>query len=87
MEKKEKKEMTKAPTGFEIIKREFIKDKIALVSLIILVALILIIFISSALLNQDEVMTVSLLDKYARPGEGFWLGADSGGRSDRKSVV
>lgn len=81
MEKKEKKEITKAPTGFEIIKREFIKDKIALVSLIILVTLILIIFISSALLNQDEVMTVSLLDKYARPGEGFWLGADSGGRS------
>lgn len=81
MKKKSAKIVTEIPTGFGIIKREFAKDKLALVSLIILVSLILIIFISSIFINQEEVMTVSLLDKFARPGEGFWLGADSGGRS------
>ena len=81
MNNKEEEKFSEAPTGFEVIKREFLKDKVALFSLIILVSLILIIFISSLLLNQEEVMTVSLLDKFARPGEGFWLGADSGGRS------
>lgn len=81
MNNNEEEKFSEAPTGFEVIKREFLKDKVALFSLIILVSLILIIFISSLLLNQEEVMTVSLLDKFARPGEGFWLGADSGGRS------
>ena len=71
MNNKEEEKFSEAPTGFEVIKREFLKDKVALFSLIILVSLILIIFISSLLLNQEEVMTVSLLDKFARPGEGF----------------
>ena len=41
-----------------------------------------IIFIGSLFANQDEIMKISLLDKYAIPmKEGFWLGSDSGGRS------
>lgn len=67
--------------NFEIIKREFVKDKKSLVALVTLVTLLLVIFISSLFLNQEKIMTVSILDSYARPGEGFWLGADSGGRS------
>lgn len=81
MENKNEKKVTDVPTGFSIIKREFKKDKIALVSLIILLVLIITIFVSSLFINQEKIMTVSLLDKFARPGEGFWLGADSGGRS------
>lgn len=81
MENKNEKKVTDVPTGFSIIKREFKKDKIALISLIILLVLIITIFVSSLFINQEKVMTVSLLDKFARPGEGFWLGADSGGRS------
>lgn len=81
MADKKVKSTTEVPTGFGVIKREFLKDKIALVSLIILTSLILIIFISALFMDQEKVMTVSLLDKFARPGEGFWLGADAGGRS------
>lgn len=66
---------------FDIVKREIQKDKFALISLIILTVLFLIIFIGSLFVNQEEIMRVSLLDKYAAPGEGFWLGADAGGRS------
>lgn len=69
------------PTGFRVIKREFQKDKLALFSLVLLIIIFVIIFVSAGLLNQEEVMKVSLRDKFARPLEGFWLGADYGGRS------
>lgn len=81
MSSKEKTAESKVPTGFEVIKREFQKDKIATISLIILISIIVIVFISSMLINQEEIMRVSLIDKFAAPGEGFWLGADAGGRS------
>lgn len=81
MSSKEKTTESKVPTGFEVIKREFQKDKIATISLIILISIIAIVFISSMLINQEEIMRVSLIDKFAAPGEGFWLGADAGGRS------
>ena len=68
------------PTGISIILRELKKDKLAMGSVILLVTLFVIIFVSAALINQEDVMKISLLDKYARPGEGFWLGADYGGR-------
>ena len=68
------------PTGISIILRELKKDKLAMGSVILLVTLCVIIFVSAALINQEDVMKISLLDKYARPGEGFWLGADYGGR-------
>ena len=69
-------------TGISVITREILKDKLALASLIILVILFGIIFIGSLFANQDEIMKISLLDKYAIPmKEGFWLGSDSGGRS------
>lgn len=70
-----------SPTGFRVIAREFKKDKLAMFSLVGLIVLILGIFIGSLFINQEEIMHVSLLDKYAKPGEGFLLGADQGGRS------
>lgn len=69
------------PTGFRVIKREFQKDKVALFSFYLLTALVLIIFIAAFLTNKEEIMRVEIKDKFARPGEGFWLGADAGGRS------
>lgn len=79
--KKEKNSnISEKPTGISVIARELKKDKIAMSSLIILGVLFITVFIGSMILNQDEVMKISLLDKYAAPGEGFWLGADTGGR-------
>ena len=75
-------EQSFVPSTFEIINREFLKDKLALFSLTLLVSLIVIIFISASfVLDVNEVMKVKLLDKYAAPMEGYWLGADYGGRS------
>lgn len=74
------------PMGFRMILREFKKDKLAMASLILLVVLLLGIFIGALLLDQKEVMRVSILDKYAEPGavsmngKAYFLGADEGGR-------
>jgi len=77
----EKEIIHEIPTGFRVIKREFQKDKVALFSFYLLTALVLIIFIAAFLTNKEEIMRVEIRDKFARPGEGFWLGADAGGRS------
>lgn len=66
---------------FEVIKREFVKDKKSLVALITLVTLLLIIFISALFMDTDKIMTVNVLDYYAPHSSEFWLGADQGGRS------
>ncbi len=87
-EKKEKTLVQESipPMGFRMIAREFLKDKIAIFSLILLVATLLFVFIGSAIIDQDKVMYVSILDKYAPPGSvsmngtKFLLGADEGGR-------
>ncbi|WP_064610906.1 ABC transporter permease [Streptobacillus moniliformis] len=73
---------SEVPSGFNVIKREFQKDKVALFSLTFLSILIIVIFFSASfLLDVEDVMKVRLLDKYAVPLEGYWLGADYGGRS------
>ncbi|MEG0265824.1 MAG: ABC transporter permease [Erysipelotrichaceae bacterium] len=68
------------PTGLKMIAREFKKDKLALFSLVLLCVLLIAIFIGAILTDQAAVMKVSILDKYAPPGNGFILGADEGGR-------
>lgn len=74
------------PMGIQMIAREFMKDKIAMGSLILLVAILVTVFIGAAITDQDKIMTVSIFDKYATPGSisatghEYLLGADEGGR-------
>lgn len=68
------------PTGLKMIAREFKKDKLALFSLTLLIIIFAVIFIGALVLDKDAVMKVSILDKYAAPGDGYLLGADEGGR-------
>lgn len=68
------------PTGFQVIMREFKKDKLAMFSLIALIIVIVGIYIWAMFIDQQEMMRVSLRDKFAEPGEKFLLGADQGGR-------
>ena len=68
------------PTGFQVIMREFKKDKLAMFSLIALIIVILGIYIWAMFIDQEEMMRVSLRDKFEEPGEKFFLGADQGGR-------
>lgn len=78
------------PMGFKVIVKEFAKDKLALGSLILMVAILLFIFIGSFIIDQDAATRVSLFDAYLPPfststdpayqGTQYLLGTDSAGR-------
>lgn len=67
------------PTGFQVIWREFKKDRLAMLSLFTMVIIILGVVIASFFFDPAEVMKTSLRNKYAPPSKEFWLGADIGG--------
>ena len=83
----DKKDVTKKstvstpPTGFQVIVREFLKDKIALAALIILTLIFLFIYIGPFFINEATALKVNILQRYKAPGvNGFLLGSDEGGR-------
>src|SRR5690625_2644966 len=76
----EVKDMGKSPSGLNILWREIVRDKVALVSLVFLVLTCLFVYGISIFLNQKEIVTVDLFSIYAPPSEEFWLGTDYGGR-------
>ncbi|QII83192.1 ABC transporter permease [Jeotgalibaca arthritidis] len=70
-----------AVVGFQVIAREFKKDKLAMFSLGLLITLLVVIFIGSYFFfDQSEVMKVHILSRYKAPGVEYVLGADEGGR-------
>ena len=83
----DKKDITKEstvstpPTGFQVIVREFLKDKIALAALIILTLIFLFIYIGPFFINEATALKVNILQRYKAPGvNGYLLGSDEGGR-------
>ncbi|MBM0066089.1 ABC transporter permease [Alkalicoccobacillus gibsonii] len=70
----------KTPSGFRIIWREIIRDKIALVSFLIVALLALAVYGVSIILDKDQIVTVDLFAMYEPPSAQFWLGTDYGGR-------
>ena len=83
----DKKDVTKEstvstpPTGFQVIVREFLKDKIALAALIILTLIFLFIYIGPFFINEATALKVNILQRYKAPGvNGYILGSDEGGR-------
>lgn len=69
------------PMGFEVIRREFKRDKVAMLSLFIFLIIILTAVIGSMVIDQSAATRVSIFDRYTPPGEnGYFLGADEGGR-------
>ena len=78
--KKEGVGVSAPPTGLQVIFREFKKDKLAMFALISLVIVIVGVFIWARFIDQETLMRVSLRDKFAPPGDKFFLGADQGGK-------
>ncbi|NRD78426.1 ABC transporter permease [Bacillus sp. BRMEA1] len=78
--KRQKIKKAKKNGAFSILWREIVKDKLALGSLILLAFILIIVYGTSLLLNQDKIVTVDLLSIYSPPSAEHWLGTDYGGR-------
>lgn len=79
--KRKKSYASAPPTGLQVVFREFMKDRLALFSLITLSIIIVGVFIwAFFIIDQQQLMRVSLRDKFGEPGGKFWLGADQGGK-------
>lgn len=73
-------EIDKSPSGTQIVWREIVRDKIALISLIFLVLIIVFVYGIALFLDKDEIVRVDLFSIYEPPSKEFWLGTDYGGR-------
>ncbi|AXI10127.1 peptide ABC transporter permease [Oceanobacillus zhaokaii] len=71
---------TKSPSGLKILWKEIVRDKLALVSLILLILITMFVFGISMILDQDEIVRVDLFAIHEPPSEEFTLGTDYGGR-------
>ncbi|WP_458461880.1 ABC transporter permease [Paenibacillus sp.] len=70
----------KSPSSLNILWRELVRDKVALVSLIFLGLIIFLVYGASLILDQDEIVKVDLFALYEPPSAQYWLGTDYGGR-------
>lgn len=75
------KSVSEVPSFWKVIKNEFKADKIAKICLVILIVIFAVVLIGSFVIDQEQVMKISLKSKYMAPGQEFILGADMGGRS------
>jgi peptide/nickel transport system permease protein len=73
-------EITKSPSGWKIIGRELVRDKLALFSLILLIGIIVLVYGVSLFLDQKEIVKVDLFSIHEPPSDEFLLGTDYGGR-------
>lgn len=83
--KKEKQDeevvVSRPPMGFEVIKREFSRDPLAIFSIIVLLGILAFVFVVPHFMPSDAGSVVDIFNRYSKPGEnGFLLGSDDGGR-------
>ena len=72
--------LDKSPSSLSILWRELVRDKVALISLIFLGLIILLVYGTSLILDQEEIVKVDLFALYEPPSAQYWLGTDYGGR-------
>ncbi|TFJ93452.1 ABC transporter permease [Lentibacillus salicampi] len=88
MEKKNEQEYTEQSgqtskaneDGLSILGRELIRDKVALISLILLIVVVAIVYGTSIIMDKDEIVKVDLFAIHEPPSDEFILGTDYGGR-------
>lgn len=73
--------------GFQVIVREFLKDKVAMVSLVIIVVVLLGVFIGALTYNINDVMEVDIFNAYAPPGGDHPLGTNVSGQDVLALVI
>ncbi|MCK8624459.1 ABC transporter permease [Apilactobacillus sp. TMW 2.2459] len=76
------------PSTFKIIWKEFKADKMALFSLIFLIAFIVFVIVGSMFINVSQMMQTNIMNYFAKPfTSNFLLGADAGGRPILEQLI
>ncbi|KEO79596.1 ABC transporter permease [Paenibacillus polymyxa] len=70
----------KSPSSWSVLRRELVRDKMALVSIGFVILFLIFIYASILFVNQDVVTTVDLGAIREAPGSVHWLGTDRAGR-------
>ncbi|ODB58714.1 ABC transporter permease [Paenibacillus polymyxa] len=70
----------KSPSSWSVLRREMVRDKMALVSIGFVILFLIFIYASVLFVNQDVVTTVDLGAIREAPGSVHWLGTDRAGR-------
>ena len=79
-EAKISEDVSRAPSFFRVMWREIADDKLALISLIFLVALFMFVYIAAVFVDSESVITVSLKKINNPPSAEHILGTDPSGR-------
>ncbi|WP_432813995.1 ABC transporter permease [Sporosarcina aquimarina] len=74
------KEKVNNPSLAKTIWREIRHDKMALISLVLLIAILITAYSSPLFINQEQLKRVNFLETWEAPSETHWLGTDDGGR-------
>ncbi|MGE6260199.1 ABC transporter permease [Heyndrickxia sporothermodurans] len=74
------KKNKKDHSAIRLMMRELVKDKLALVSFILLALILIAVYGTSILLDQEKIVRVDLFSIYAPPSAEHLLGTDYGGR-------
>lgn len=72
--------MSKNNSGFSEAWRRFRKNKVALVSMIVVILLILIAIFADLIVPYDNAISQNAMDQLAKPSAQHWFGADQMGR-------
>ncbi|WP_419185413.1 ABC transporter permease [Paenibacillus polymyxa] len=70
----------KSPSSWSVLRRELVRDKMALISVGFVALFLIFIYASVLFVNQDVVTTVDLGAIREAPGSVHWLGTDRAGR-------
>lgn len=81
-------EASTPPMGWEVIRREFAKDKLAIFSLLLILLIVLVAIFAPLFIDQTAANTVDIFNRYTPPGEkGYILGSDESGRDVLQQLV
>lgn len=86
--KSDKPKASLPPSGFKVVVREIVRDKVALTAFIIIVLILLFTFGGSLFLNKEQITEINIADSYYGWGEaGHLFGTDDGGRDIMKLLM
>ncbi|MCL1923998.1 MAG: ABC transporter permease [Defluviitaleaceae bacterium] len=77
----------KIPKFYEVLWREIWKDKLAFISLIIFLGIVLVSFIWAATIDEGYATRIEILQMNQAPSDRFPMGTDEGGRDMRNMLI